>query len=204
MATEFKLDLSKLKNIKLTQQQQQYVVMAVIAVGGAVYGYWNYLIKPMNEEIKTLSKTFSEKKEDLKQAKEFEANWMLYEQRLAKTQEGIRYVARRFPRKEHQTVDFTKLLTMTQARGLELTGYTAKKVKGKEKNEFEGFEKTVVAIIVVTDFHGVGRFFSLLSGEDILYLVEEVSLKAIPTNELKQTVTAEFNLSTYVAVTKKS
>lgn len=204
MVTEFKLDLSKLKNIKLTQQQQQMVVMAVIAVGGAVYGYWNYLVKPMNKDIKVLTETFSNKKEDLKKAKEFKANWTLYEQRLSKTQEGLRYAASRVPPKGQLTSNLSKLVTITQDGGLELIGYTPKKVKGKEKEEFKGFEKKAVVISVAADFHSVGRFFSMLSGENLLYLVEDVSLLPMLPNELQQTVLASFTLCTYVEMSKKS
>ena len=161
MATEFKLDLSKLKNIKLPQQQQQMVVIAVIAVGGAVYGYWNYLIKPMNTDLKKLSETFTQKRDNLKKAKEFKANWTLYEQRLSKTQDGIRFAARRVPLKEHLTTNFSTLSTITQDGGLELIAYQSKKVRDKEKKEFKGFEKKAVVIVVRADFHSVGRFFSM-------------------------------------------
>lgn len=203
MATEFKLDFSKLKNIKLTQQQQQMVVMTVIAVGGAVYGYWNYLITPMNADIKTVSEKLKNNKEDLKKAKEFKANWTLYKQRLAKVQEAAKFVAKRLPSSTDSFVEGVQRVMKISLEGeIKVTPYSQMKTKKKEI-EFPGFQKNIAELSVSTEFHKLGEFLSTLSGENILYNVENVTLRTSGPNQQHHTVAATMDLVTYMDLAKK-
>jgi len=203
VATEFKLDFSKLKNIKLTQQQQQMVVLTVIAVGGAVYGYWNHLITPMNKDIKTVSEKLKNNKADLKKAKEFKANWTLYEQRLAKVQEATKFVGKRLPASTDTFVESVqRVMKISLAGEIKVTPYSQMKTKKKE-GEFPGFQKNIAKLSVSTEFHKLGEFLSTLSGEDIIYNVEEVTLKTAGPNQQHHTVVATMDLITYMDLAKK-
>jgi len=192
MALELKFDLAKLKNIKLTKEQQQLVVLGVFLVGGGVYGYWNYLMVPLRQDQVKVEIELKEEKGKLRKAKEFKPE--AYEKRLAKVQEGIQFVSGRLPPVGDEPMGLQRLITMTLEDGMELGFNLAKSKPGRV--EFPGFQKNIAAITVDTDYHKLGRLFSKLSGEDIVYNIEGLKLTAGPQNPVRAT----FTLVTYSQV----
>ena len=169
------IDLNKLKNIKLTKEQQQYVALAVVSVAAAVYGYWNFLLKPLSVQQEFWSKTVKESTGNLQKAKEFKKNWAEFETRLARVQTGEQYVSRRIlpaPGADQLMLRISKLALES---GVGLTSYKPDDATTSEMVE-AGIYKNYGRLEISTTFHQLGFFFSRLSGEDVIYNVDELEV----------------------------
>jgi Tfp pilus assembly protein PilO len=173
---DFRLDLKKLKNIKLTKEQQQYVVLGVLLLAGGVYGYWNLLMKPMAEEAERIQKELKTKKENLEQARKLRATWEEYMQRLARVQAASQYVNRRLPPKSEFSASPTRFVKLALEGGVTFAGYRAIETPAASQSEFEGFEKQLANVVLMGEFHKLGEFLSRLSGEDVVYNIGDVNL----------------------------
>src|SRR5689334_8379273 len=116
-------DLNKLKNIKLTKEQQQYVAVAVLLLGGGSYAYYNFVMVPYANQIKTLEKSVQEKKDNLEKARRIKAQWEEYNQRLSRVQAGNAFVARRLPPAKGLDLGITRLIRMATEGGIQLVRY---------------------------------------------------------------------------------
>lgn len=166
--------INKLKNLKLTKEQQQYVVLAVVAVAASVYSYWNFLLKPLNAQQEHWTKQVKTKTENLQKARDFKKNWADFEARLSRVQAGEQFVARRIV-----TGDFISTLSrvaaMTLESGVEMAKYQPDDTASGILVE-EGIYKNTASVDILGTFHQVGAFLSRLSGEEIIYNVEDVQL----------------------------
>jgi len=194
------LDLNKLKNLKLTKEQQQYLVAGILGVVGAVYGYWNFLLTPLNKEIGTLQTQLKEKQDSLDKARKLKAQWEEYTQRLARVQTGMQFVTRRLPSDAEFTSQLEHLIKMCLEGGVQIGAFTSEK-NAMNKSEFEGFKKNISGLTLISDYHRLGEFLSRLSGEDIVYNVDDLALIAAPDNaenrNAHNTVQATMKLVTY-------
>ncbi len=190
------LDLNRLKNLKLTKEQQQYLVGGILGIAAGVYGYWNFLLTPLNKDIVQLQATLKEKQDNLEKARRLKAQWEEYTQRLARVQTGMQYTTRRLPSDAQFTVQVERLIKMCLEGNVELGAFTSEK-SATNKSEFEGFKKNISGLTLVADYHRLGAFLSRLSGEDIVYNVDDLSLTAAPDNALHNTVVATMKLVTY-------
>ena len=95
MAVDVNVYLNRLKNIKLTKEQQQTVVLVVVVIVAAIFGYFKYVLGPLNVDIAKYRKDLDTMKSDIQEAKII--NPEEYRQRRDRVQAGNQYVARRLP-----------------------------------------------------------------------------------------------------------
>lgn len=172
---DLNIDLNKLKNIKLTKEQQQYIGVGLLLTGLAVYSYWNFGLKPLNEQMATLQKGLTEKRDNLEKAKRIKGQWEEYNQRLARVQTASQFLARRLPPVSEYNVGIPKMTKMTLEGGITLFSYGEDKSTAV-KSEFEGYKKRVSLVVLWGDYHRLGEFLSRLSGEDLIYNIEDVQM----------------------------
>jgi len=193
------LDLNKLKNLKLTKEQQQYLVVGVLGIAGTVYGYLTFVLAPLNKEIADLQAQVKTKQESLEKARRLKAQWEEYTQRLSRVQTGLQYVTRRLPPEATGSLPIEQLIKMCLEGGVQLTTFTPD-TGTANKSEFGGFKKTSSSMTLVSDFHRLGNFLSRLSGEDVVYYVDDLALSVPPDNPLHNTVQATMKLVTYTDI----
>ena len=192
-------DLANLKNLKLTKEQQQYLVVGILAIAGSVYGYWSFLLTPLNKSIVDLTKQLKDKQESIEKARRIKSQWEEYTQRLSRVQSGMQYISRRLPPDAGVNVELQRLIKMTLEGGVEMAAYGSEKNAGN-KSEFPGYKKNIANLILVADFHRLGNFLSRLSGEDIVYNIEDLQLAAAPENKLRHSIGAGVKLVTYTEI----
>jgi len=175
------IDLNKLKNIKLTKEQQQYVALAVVGVVGAVYGYWTFLLKPLAVEQEFWTKSVTERTENLRKAKEFKDNWAKFEMRLARVQTGEQYVSRRILPAAGADQLMLRISKLALESGVGLTSYRPEDSINAEMAG-DGIYKNRGQLEITCTFHQLGAFFSKLSGEDVIYNVDELEVTPIDLN----------------------
>ena len=194
MSAGFNLDLAKLKNIKLTKEQQQTVVGAVLLAAGAVYGYWHFIMTPLGKEIGVCETALVKKEESLKKAKVFKREDYL--QRLTKVQAGLQFVSRRLPAAEAESTNLKRFIKITLESGIELVRYVPEK-GAITKPDMEGYRKNVATIEVRTDFHKLGMFLSRLSGEEPVFYVADMQLRSLESDQGGVSVVATMKLINY-------
>jgi Tfp pilus assembly protein PilO len=201
---DLKIDFSKLKNIKLTKEQQQFIGVGVLVAGLGVYSYWNFGLKPLNEEIGSIQKTVAEKKDNLEKAKKIKGQWEEYNQRLARVQTATQFLARRLPRVADYNVGIPRMIKMTLEGGVSLAAFGEDK-SANVKSEFEGFTKHVSTIMLTGGYHKLGEFLSRLSTEDLVYNIEDVGMLGVPDpvqQQYHQSTALVMKLVTYADVSE--
>ncbi len=191
--------INKVKNLKLTKEQQQYVVAAILGLVGGVYGYWNYLLKPLSVDKLHWEKEVQVKEENLKKAREFKKNWSDFEARLARVQAGEQFVARRIV-PSGSTDIMVQLAKLTLESGVVLSSYKPEDQTGAVMVG-EGIFKNSAAIELRCNYHQLGGFLSRISGEETIYNVEDVQIEAIDISSDRNSMTIKtmMKLLTYTA-----
>lgn len=200
-------DLNKLKNIKLTKEQQQYVVLGIVLVGGAIYGYWNFLIVPARNQIGALEKALVDKQANIEKARRLKAQWEEYGQRLARVQLGNAFVAKRMPPAVAVDLSLTRLIRMATEGGIYINQATGEPESARGKSEYEGFKKTTTSMQFSGDFHKLGDFLARLSGEDLVYLVDDVAMRGTSRDvqdRVHISTQTQFKLVSYFEIVKAS
>ena len=198
-------DLSKLKNIKLTKEQQQYIGVGVVIFGVMIWLYWTKLMVPLNKTIVEKREALTAEKVKLEEARKFSPEE--YAARMNRVQAGMDFVMARLPTAESRYVGITRLIRITLENGVEMTKYKPKRTTaGRGESEYKGYTKNTADVEILTDYHGLGRFLSELTGEEMLYLIEDLKLGALsvdPRNPSAPRVKANFKVITYTEDQKK-
>lgn len=200
---ELNLDLAKLKNIKLTKDQQQYVVVAVVLTGAAIWGYWTQLMVPLSKSIVEKRDLLQDERRKLEEARKFDQKE--YDLRMEKMQEGMRYLSRRLPPADEGYTELKRLIRIALEGNVELKSF--KPEKGKPSKDFAGFRQNLATAIVDADYHQLGSFLSKLTGEELLYVVDELQLTGVApdaSRPLAPRVSATLKLVTYAEEKKPS
>lgn len=171
----FNFDIKKLQNIKLTKEQQQYVALAVIGVAAAVYGYWNFLLKPLGVQQEFWAKAVKERTDSLKKAREFKKNWTEFETRMARVKAGETYFSRRILPAAGADQLMLRISKLALESGVGLTSYKPDDASTAQVFE-SGITKNMGKLEISCTFHQLGSFFSRLSGEDVIYNVEDMEV----------------------------
>lgn len=175
-ALNLTLDLSKLKSIKLTKEQQQGAVLAVVLVAGLGYAYWNYGVAPLARDAVRMEKELADKQENLKRARDMKRREVEYAERLQRVQIGQQFVARRLPVMRSPFEGIVRMNKTLQTKNMVLVSSVPDASPAASKSEFAGLDKDVNVVTVDGDFNSLGQFLSSLSAEDIVYYIEELQL----------------------------
>ena len=169
------LDLEKLKHIKLTKEQQQYLVVGVVLIAGLGYAYWNFGLKPLARQAVTLREELGKKEENLQKAKDMKRREVEYAERLQRVQLGQQYVARRLPLAAGFTDLAVRVNRIVTTGGMEMMSMV-NEAGPNVKSEFEGMQKFMSTVSVVGDFKAVGTLLSRLSGEEAIQYAEDIQI----------------------------
>jgi len=108
--------------MKMTKTQQ-YIVAGVIGLLGLVFVYYQFVLKPVNDQITTLRSTLEQKKKDLEEAKKIIAKYAEFKKKADSIQRELEWVQNRIPK----TAEHAKIVgdvDFLQARsGLSLTSF---------------------------------------------------------------------------------
>jgi Tfp pilus assembly protein PilO len=173
----FEFDLNKLKNIKLTKEQQQYLFLGVVFFFGGIYVYWKYLMMPLNTQVVDLRVQVEEKERSLKEVMDMQKSWEEYDDRLAAVQRGTQFAARRIPASTALAGVLLRMNRLFLEGGMEMTKFRPD-TSSSIKSEFPGISKFIADVSIMATYNKFGVFLSRLSAEDIVYNVEDVQVRA--------------------------
>lgn len=173
----FEFDLNKLKNIKLTKEQQQYLLLGAIMFFAGIYGYWKYLMTPLTKQIGELKLQVEEKQRSLDEVRKMQKSWEEYDDRLAAVQRGTHFTAKRIPADNALSGILLRLNRLFLEGGMDMTKFRPD-TSTSIKSEFQGMNKYIADVDVTATYNKFGAFLSRLSSEDIVYNVENVQVRA--------------------------
>lgn len=86
-----------LKNIKLTKEQQNILVVAVLLIGGLTYAYVNFLFQPNVQTIKEKSQQLQQKTKDLQDARQMAGSYAEFVKKAEFINRKVDFINRRLP-----------------------------------------------------------------------------------------------------------
>ncbi|MBP7792634.1 MAG: type 4a pilus biogenesis protein PilO [Candidatus Goldbacteria bacterium] len=84
--------------IKLTKEQQQNLLAAVLLVGFAVFAYVKWWFIPVNNQYKEKVKILEQKKKDLQDAREMVAKYAEFMRRASEIDKKVDFIYKRLPK----------------------------------------------------------------------------------------------------------
>jgi len=145
-------------NIKLTQKQQQNLVLAILLIGGLGYAYWNYLLNPMIMKYNEKSKMLQEKRKDLKDARELVAKYDEFLKKAALINKKIDFINKRLPATMSISDIVRELTDKAAISNIKIISFRpAEKVTVKEN-----YKEMLIDVSMVSNFNNFGNFLTNL------------------------------------------
>ena len=83
--------------MKMTKTQQ-YIVVGVFGLLGLIFVYYQFVLKPVNDQITSLRSTLEQKKKDLDEAKKIIAKYAEFKKKADSIQRELEWVQNRIPK----------------------------------------------------------------------------------------------------------
>ncbi len=145
-------------NLKLTKQQQQNLMAAILIIGGLGYAYWNYLLNPLIKTYNQKKQILVEKKKDLKDAKEMVLKYDLFLQRATIITKRLDFINKRLPETFNISdiiKDVTEKAAMANIKVISFKPETKEIEKGN-------YKEIQINMDLVTNYINLGNFLTNL------------------------------------------
>ncbi|HDQ26545.1 MAG TPA: hypothetical protein ENN43_07365 [bacterium] len=144
-----------LKNIKLTKQQQQNLIAAVLLLGGLGYGYFNFWLSPIQAKLKKESVVLEQKRKDLRDARDMVRSYAEFQARASEINRRVDFINMRLP-KETNISDTIRELTQKAAEAnINIINFQP----GRERDA-GGFKEYDIVMSFETSYTNLGRFLT--------------------------------------------
>lgn len=155
---------------KMSQQQQMMVVAAFMVVGG-LYVYWNYLLKPTLDKIKTEQATYQDLVDKIDRAEKQARRLPVLQSELAKLQVELSAMEKQLP-KDKDLPNILRTLTREALQeNLQFSRLTPKPAQRQQYFEIIPFDVQFVGTL-----HALARFLASLGQQDRIFQASNVSL----------------------------
>lgn len=157
---------------------QQYLVIGALALGAILFGYYQYLWKPVTTEIATLKATRDQKKKDLEEAKRIVAKYAEFKKQAATVQRELEWFEGRIPKKLElpQFVEALNLLQQRSRVAFTQMNFAAPKASDR-------YVELPVDVRFVTDYQGLLTFLYRMSLAEIYMVGKGLSISANGTDQ---------------------
>lgn len=143
-------------NIKLTQKQQQNLILAILLIGGLGYSYWNYLLNPLIIQYNEKSKTLQAKRKDLKDARELVAKYDEFLKRAALINKKIDFIDKRLPSTMNVSDIVRELTDKAAMSNIKIITFRPQeKITVKEN-----YKEMLIDVSMVSNFNNFGNFLT--------------------------------------------
>lgn len=173
---------------------QQYAILGVIAFLGIGFLFYQFLLKPINNEIKTLQTTRDQKKKDLEEAKRIVAKYVEFKKRADSIQRELEWIQNRIPK----SIERAKLLEaasfLQNRSGVFFTGLQF--ITGAVASKDGSYSEVSMNIRFATDFKGLLNFLYQVSVSNLFMTIRDLTVTPSTDAEHQNvTLTASMVLS---------
>lgn len=143
-------------NIKLTKQQQQNLMAAILIIGGLGYAYWNYLLNPLITTYNQKKKTLEEKRKDLKDARDMVLKYDLFLQKATVITKRLDFINKRLP----DTLNISDIIKdVTEKAAMSNIKIISFRPEQKEIVK-ENYKEVQINVDLVTNYINLGNFLT--------------------------------------------
>ncbi|MFP4466529.1 MAG: type 4a pilus biogenesis protein PilO [Candidatus Goldiibacteriota bacterium] len=187
------MDIKDLKNIKLTQKQQNQIAVVVLVVGLLGFGYFKYLLEPNNKKIAAKSKELKTKERELREARNMVTQYPVFLRRAALINRKVDFINKRLPADAQISEIIESLSVVASESGINLIEF----VPGKEKKTAEYTEQPIL-LKFSAGYNAIGGFITRLGYMDRLATAKELRLKLNNSREMSgNNISAEVLVNIY-------
>lgn len=177
--------------MKITPMQQ-YIILGVIAFLGISFLYYQFLLKPVNNEIVSLQSTLEQKKKDLDDAKHIVAKYVEFKKRADSIQRELEWVQNRIPK----TIDKAKMvenISFLQTRsGVSLTSF---KFQANPVAK-DVYTEVPADVRFTSDYKGLINFLYQMSLSNLFMIARDLKITpSVDSSNPNQLLSAQLVLS---------
>ena len=176
-------------NIKLTKEQQQYLVLGVLALGGGGFVYVKYFWMPISEKIAQTKKQIEEVEAKIAKAKTQAVRLNKIQKELEELNIQALEAERRLPKTQDLPGTIDTVTALARRYNVKLTGLSA----GASKAQAH-FIETAYKVDASATYHELGRLLAGLALEERIFNVRGITYGA-PDGEGRMSV--KFDLVSY-------
>jgi len=162
--------------IKLTKEQQQYLVMAVLFIGGGGFAYVKYFWLPTSKTISETEEKIVQVERKITKAKGHAGRLGKVKKELAKLKAQAAEAASRLPEDDDIPGVLELITGLTKKYNFNLASLT----KGGEARR-PHFDEVNYSIVGSSTFHDLGRFLAAIALQERIFTVRGLSYGA-PTD----------------------
>jgi Tfp pilus assembly protein PilO len=151
---------------------QQYLTIGVLALGVILFGYYQYLWKPVVAQINQLTTTRDQKKKDLEEAKRIVARYAEFKKQAATVLRELEWFETRVPKKL-EPVRFVEALNAVQRRsGVKLTNLSFPQTKPTGT----AYVEIPATVRFNTNFQGLMSFLYRMTLAEIYLVPDDINI----------------------------
>ncbi len=193
------MKLDDLKNLQLTKEQQQMLVLGIVVLVGGAYSYVNLLYKPRLQRIVSLKEELKAEQTLLKEMEDSTRNIANFRREAEKTVRDLRRIKRRLPDEEKISEAMRGINKAVKMSGVTLQGFfKPPSRRGKGARGGENYSALITQIHIVSDYKGVATFITELMRVPRLLVCESVKLAQNRNRSVPGSIKAELSIKTYV------
>lgn len=159
--------------MKMTPLQQYLIIGAVVLVG-ILWGYYQFLWKPVNVEIQKLTVTRDQKKKELEEAKKIVARYAEFKKQAATVRRELEWFESRIP-KQLPSHRFVEVLNLLQQRSR--VTFTNLSFAGAKARDL--YTEMPATVAFTTDYQGLLSFLYQVSVAEIYLVVNNLTVSSL-------------------------
>ncbi|MDE2291351.1 MAG: type 4a pilus biogenesis protein PilO [Elusimicrobia bacterium] len=176
-------------NIKLSKEQQQYLVLAVLVLGGGGFSYVRYFWMPLSAKIADTEAQIHTVEGKIQKAKNQAVRLNKIQKELDTLNEQAAQAEKRLPKSPDLAGVIDTVTDLARRYDVQLQSFAA----GVPRPQAH-FIETAYAVSARTTYHQLGRFFASLALQERIYNVRGVIYGA---PDARGVMTVSFQLLSY-------
>lgn len=158
-------------NIQLTKEQQQYLVLAVLVLGGGGYAYFKYFWMPTSQKIVELSKKVEEVEGKINRAKMVAARKKKVVAELETLKRDAEDAERRLPKSQDLPLVIDTVSALSSRHNVALSSFAP-----GARTDRQHFLELSYGVQARGAYHDIGRFLAALALEERIFNVRDVNM----------------------------
>lgn len=169
-------------NIKLTEEQQRNIAVAVVFIGLAVFAYVKFWFTPVMKTYNEKTQVLEQKQKDLKDARDMVSKYSEYMARQNAILRNIDFINRRLPQENNISDTIRELTEKATESNISIINFQpGKEIKKDDYKEYDidvGFD---------TNYADLGRFLTQMGYVDRLTTPAGLAITKLPQTSSQST-----------------